>query len=94
MFIVLGIMFMGIALGYLLRRITLLHKLGPSIQYTIYLLLFLLGVSVGANPEIIHNLSTLGGQALQIAVASTFGSLCMAWVVYHYFFKPKGDGER
>lgn len=94
MFVVIGIMFMGIGVGYLLRRVRLLQKLGTSIQYTIYLLLFSMGISVGANPEIVNNLSALGGEALLIAVASTLGSLCMAWVVYHCFFKQKGEKQR
>ena len=42
MFTVIGIMFAGIAAGYLLRKIELLQKIGKPISYTILLLLFLL----------------------------------------------------
>ena len=52
MFTVIGIMFAGIAAGYLLRKIELLQKIGKPISYTILLLLFLLGISVGANKDI------------------------------------------
>lgn len=89
MFIVIGIMFMGIALGYLLRKWELLQNLGGPISYTIFLLLFLLGVSVGANDAIVNNLLKLGGQAFLIAVAGTLGSVLAAAVVYHYVFKER-----
>lgn len=89
MFIVISIMFGGIAAGYLLRNVGWLQHLGKPISYTIILLLFLLGLSVGGNREIVNNLPALGGQALLIAVAATLGSVLAAWAVYHYFFKEK-----
>lgn len=91
MFIVIGIMFGGIILGYLFRKKTVLQKLSKPITYTIYLLLFLLGISVGGNPEIISNLPSLGGQALLLAFAGTFGSLLAAWVVNLFFFKKNAQ---
>lgn len=91
MFTVIGIMFAGIGVGYLLRRVGWLQKVGTSITYTIYLLLFLLGLSVGANREIVDNLATLGGQALLLAVAGTTGSVLAAWAVGNWFFK---EGKR
>ena len=87
MFIVIGIMFAGIALGYLLRRIPILQELSKPISYTIYALLFFLGFSVGGNNEIINNLPSLGGQAFIIAFAGTLGSVLAAWLVYRLFFK-------
>lgn len=38
MFTVIGIMFGGIAVGYLLRKVELLQKIGKPISYTILLL--------------------------------------------------------
>ena len=89
MFIVVGCMFGGIAIGYLLRRVEILQSLGKTISYTIYLLLFFLGISVGANEDIVRNLSTLGGQALLLALAGILGSVVAAWGVYHYFFQER-----
>ena len=86
MFTVIGIMFCGIAVGYFFRKVELLQKIGKPISYTILLLLFLLGISVGAN------LTTLGGQALLIASAGTLGSVLAAWGVYHFFFKERSRG--
>lgn len=89
MFTVIGIMFAGIATGYLLRRVERLQKVGKPISYTIFLLLFLLGISVGANKEIVDNLVPLGGQALLLALAGTVGSVLAGWGVYHLFFKER-----
>lgn len=90
MFTVIGIMFAGIAVGYLLKHLSFLQKIGKPISYTIFALLFLLGTSVGSNPQIVNNLSTLGLQALLIAIATTLGSVCMAKLIYHFFFEKKG----
>ena len=87
MFIVISIMVFGIVLGYLFRRKTMLRKLDKPISYTIYLLLFILGISVGGNNDIIHNLPTLGGWAFLLAFAGTLGSVLAAWVVYKTIFK-------
>ena len=62
---------------------------GKPISYTILLLLFLLGISVGANDAIVNNLTTLGGQAFLIALAGTTGSVLAAWGVYRFFFKER-----
>lgn len=82
-------MFGGIAAGWLFREVALLQKIGKPITCTIILLLFLLGVSVGANENIVNNLPALGFQAFLIAVAGTSGSLLAAWGVYHFFFKER-----
>ena len=79
MFTVIGIMFCGIAVGYFFRKVEWLQKIGKPISYTILLLLFLLGISVGANESIVNNLTTLG-------------SVLAAWGVYHFFFKERSRG--
>jgi len=89
MFIVIGIMFGGIAVGYLLRKVEALQKVGKLISVTIFLLLFLLGITVGSNPDIMNNLTTLGWQAFLLAFAGTLGSVVVAGIVYHYFFKER-----
>lgn len=82
-------MFGGIAVGYFLRKIEFLQKIGKPVSYTILVLLFLLGISVGANESIVNNLATLGGQAFLIAFAGTAGSVLAAWAVYFFFFTER-----
>ena len=89
MFTVLLIMFSGIGIGYLCRRISWLQKLGKPIFYVILLLLFLLGANVGNNQTIVNNLLALGSQALLIAALSTLGSVLAAWGVWKLFFKKE-----
>ncbi len=91
MFTVIGIMLSGILAGYLLRSRKEMRFIGRLISYTIFLLLFLLGISVGNNEAIVNNLPEIGGKAFLIAVSATLGSLICAWVVYRYFFKKEGE---
>ncbi len=94
MFTVLGLIFCGIFAGYILRKVSCLQHLSKGISITIYLLLFFLGISVGANNEVISNLLTLGGNALFISTMAVAGSCIAAKFVYMLFFKrEKGVGE-
>ena len=82
--IVIGLMVGGIILGYLFRErnLKIIHKL---INYAIFLLLFLLGITVGANGDIMNNLDTIGYDALFITLAAVTGSVFCAWGVYRFF---------
>lgn len=80
-------MLAGIAVGYLARKCSFIRITGKLISGTIFLLLFLLGIAVGTNKEIVNNLSVLGGQALVISSATVLGSVVGAWMVYRFIFK-------
>ncbi|MFI3315203.1 MAG: LysO family transporter [Rikenellaceae bacterium] len=86
MLTVVGIMLVGIGLGYLFRgkKLSFIPKVT---MVSIYLLLFFLGVSVGSNPEIMDNLDTIGLDGLIITLAALAGSLLAGWFVYFKFFK-------
>ena len=81
MFIVIACMLTGIAMGYLLRRykIRFIHRFVLTL---IWLLLFLLGLEVGANEMVIRQFGKLGYEALLLAVAGTLGSVIMAWMLW------------
>lgn len=72
------IFFSGIALGRLLLgcRLDFMQRL---ITCTIWLLLFLLGVEVGSDPEVIGGLTTLGRAAFLIFAAAVTGSTALSW---------------
>ena len=83
MFTVIGIMFIGIGLGYLLRRQSL-PWINKAITALIWLLLFLLGIEVGQNERIIRSLPTLGVEAFVIAIVCVLGSCVTAWGLWKY----------
>jgi uncharacterized membrane protein YbjE (DUF340 family) len=84
------IMAIGIATGFLIRSrskfVTIADKLT---MWSIYLLLFLLGIAIGANEIIVKNLPTLGVKALIITIGGIMGSVLLSWVVYHFIFKTR-----
>ena len=83
MFTVIGIMFIGIGLGYLLRRQSL-SWINKAITALIWLLLFLLGIEVGHNEQIIRSLPTLGVEAFVIATVGVLGSCITAWALWKH----------
>ena len=87
-------MFLGIAIGYLVRNVRGVQAVGTTTMITIVALLFVLGGEIGANEMVMRNLAGLGGEALIIAVAATLGSLVAARIIYKLFFKREGDDER
>ena len=95
MFTVLLIMAFGIALGYIFRKRKRLVKLADKLtMWAIFLLLFLLGIAIGANDVIVKNLPVLGLKALIIALGGVLGSVLLAWAAYRIWFKPtKNDYE-
>lgn len=90
MFTVIGIMFTGMLLGFLLRRQKLsgIHRV---ITVLIWLLLFLLGIDVGGNREIINGLHTLGLEAIGITLAAVLGSVTAAWALWYVLYKRKKE---
>lgn len=90
MFIVIAMMFSGIAFGYLMRRFRFTH-IGKIIIFFIWVLLFVLGVEVGGNSNVINSLPTLGVEALFIASLSILGSAIAAMLLWK---NVKKDEER
>ena len=76
-------MFIGIGLGYMLRR-QFLPGINKAITALIWLLLFLLGIEVGHNERIIRSLPTLGLEAFIIAIVCVLGSCAAAWGLWKY----------
>ena len=84
------VMTAGIVLGYFIRHKAVLIKINDKlIMWAIYLLLFVLGVSIGTNDTIMKGLPALGLKALAITIGGVIGSVLLAWVTYIKFFKNK-----
>lgn len=87
MFIVIGLMICGIGLGYLLRN-RRIAGISHAITVLIWGLLFLLGLEVGHNKQIVGNIQNIGLQSAIISMACTLGSVLAAWALWH-FISPK-----
>lgn len=64
-------------------------NISKIITVIIWVLLFLLGVEVGTNPEIIAGLGTIGVEALIITIAAVLGSAIMSLLLWRYIKKSK-----
>ena len=73
MFIIIGLMLTGILLGYLLRKQNL-NKIHTVITLLIWLLLFILGIEVGGNEQIVKGLHTIGLEGVSLTKGGTGGS--------------------
>ena len=89
MFTIIGLMLTGMLLGYLLRKRDL-KKIHPIITLLIWLLLFILGIEVGSNEEIIRGLHTIGYEAVVLTLGGTLGSVIAAWALWRAVYKRKG----
>jgi len=87
MIIVISLMVCGIVLGYIFRERNL-QSVQKLINYAIFLLLFLLGITVGANDDVMNHLDSIGLEALIITLAAVAGSILCARVIYRLFFLP------
>ena len=96
MFIVILFIFLGIAFGYILRtrlasKVGVIGALNGRITtWLIWLLLFMLGLEVGSNRELIAALPTLGVEAMVLSVSATLGSCVLAWALW----KSMKGGEK
>jgi len=77
----------GVLVGYLSRsKATFLMGAGIAAMWSLYLLIFLLGVSVGANDAAIRAFGRLGWQAFVLCTGGILGSILVSCVVSRMFF--------
>lgn len=94
MFVVIGLMFVGMFTGYLFKKIRL-PWIGKVITVLIWLLLFLLGIDVGSNQMIMSGLHTIGFDALIITIGAVLGSVIGARLLWNWINKDlKEEAEQ
>jgi predicted Kef-type K+ transport protein len=87
---ILLLMFGGMLLGYLIRHKKSIISIAERLTvWSIFLLLFLMGLSIGRDPLILGNLPSLGLTALLISISGILGSLAMAWLIWKFVFNKK-----
>lgn len=77
----------GMGLGYLFRKKLKEPVVSRTTTIIIYLLLFMLGVSVGGNETVMSSLDTIGLHAVIITAGAMIGSMIMAWIIYKFIYK-------
>ena len=88
MFVAIGLMFLGILLGFLLRGRRLAAALSRCVAPAIVLLLFALGISVGGNNTLMGALPKLGSAALLLTLFGVGGSFVCALCIRRFFRQP------
>ena len=84
------IMISGILAGVVLRKKDIIIKsVNKLINPAIYILLFLLGISVGLNDTIFNNIVNLGINSIIISFGAVTGSIVLAYFTYKYFFQQR-----
>ena len=87
---IVAIMLMGVAVGFLLRKRRL--KVVPhAVTALIWALLFLLGIEVGSNPQVINGITGL--EALWLSVAGMAGTLLFSWALWRWVSRLKKGGK-
>ena len=88
MFTIIGLMLTGMLLGFLMRKhqLSWIHSI---ITGLIWLLLFLLGIEVGSNEQIIKGLHSLGLEAIILTLGGTLGSVMAAWALWKSIYKKR-----
>jgi len=83
MLILILLFVLGAGLGILLRRQEGLSPLVEKLtQVVVCALMVVLGISVGANPQVMQNLGGLGLQALALTVGAGTGSILVVRWLY------------
>lgn len=77
----------ALLLGFALARFRLLPKgWGRAVNLlgsaSLLLLLFVMGLSLGANGELMSSLPTLGLSALLLSFGTVLGSVLLIWLVF------------
>jgi len=94
MITVLLLMTSGIIVGWILHHKTsFLQWISKFTNWAIYLLLFLLGLAVGSNEEILSSFDKIGYLTIAITLFAVAGSILTAWITYQLFFKNKGGED-
>ena len=63
----------------------LIQVVDRALWGVIFLLLFLLGFSIGRNPQVMDSLAELGVYALLLALGSILGSVLVTALLNHFF---------
>lgn len=81
---------LGFVIGYkkwLSEKMILLN--GKLQTVFLLLLIFVMGMSIGMDKNILSQLPLLGGTAFVFAVAACIGSVAVVYIISHIFFREE-----
>ncbi|HEU6436965.1 MAG TPA: LysO family transporter [Nitratidesulfovibrio sp.] len=93
MIVEIGCIAVGVPAGYLLRtRPAVVGAVDRLTTWSIYALLFLLGLSLGSDDTLVAKAGDIGLRAVVISMASLAGSVAAGWLLQHVLLCGALDG--
>ena len=86
---VLFLLIASICVGIMLRRFRALRHIERTSTWTVWMLIFVFGISLGSNEEIVNDFARFGLTALTVAMAGVVGSVLAAWGIGKYIDKNR-----
>lgn len=90
---IIALLIASICLGRLLRPVKALHHLDKSATLTVWILIFVFGLTLGANPTITEDIGRFGLKATAIALSGVAGSVASVWL-YSRMTNKRSNNER
>ena len=79
--IILLVLFTSILIGITLRKYRMVRHRGKTATLTVWLLIFVFGISLGSNKEIVSDFGRMGITAVVVALTGVAGSVLASWVL-------------
>lgn len=93
MFIIIGIMFAGMLLGFLLLQNNDYRGYTRSLLFLFGYCFFMLGIDVGSNQGDYQRIHTIGLEAVILTLAAVLGSVTAAWTLWYMVYKRNRRSE-
>ena len=91
---ILVIMATGMVIGYLLRqKQAIFAVIDRVVMGIIFLLLFVLGISVGLNETVVSSIHIIGVKAVVLTLGAVAGSVSCCWIAWKLFFTESFSKE-
>ena len=94
MFRILIVLFIGVIVGYVFRNVRHIKVVEKTEHYTVGVLLFVFGISIGSNHDLVSSIGYFGWQAVVIAVLGMIGSFGAGYLFNRFINKKEKANEK
>lgn len=94
MFRILIVLFIGVVFGYVFRNVRHIKVVEKTERYTVLVLLFVFGISIGSNHSLLRGIGYFGWQAVVIAVLGMIGSFGAGYLFNRFINKKDREDEK